>query len=151
MNFLGMGPAELVVIIVIALIVLGPGKLPEVARAFGKTMRNLRAISDEFQRELNRELNTVASVKDEVAPLSETLSSLRASLNDPVVPAQRKPAAERVNTAPATGAQMPQESVAEALPLLQPADEPASQGSGDELPVEYAGSSLDVTDQTKAG
>lgn len=129
---MGMGPAELIVIIIIALIVLGPGKLPEVARALGKTVRDLRAISDGFQNELRRELNTAASVKDEVkgdvAPLTETLSSLRASLNAPVVPAE--PKAE-------------EESVAEAGPdsgaaASPPADEPSSPTDSDDLPVEYA-------------
>jgi sec-independent protein translocase protein TatA len=36
------GPLELIVILVIALIVLGPKKLPEAARSVGKGMRELR-------------------------------------------------------------------------------------------------------------
>ena len=36
------GPLELMVIIVIALIVLGPQKLPEAARSVGKGMRELK-------------------------------------------------------------------------------------------------------------
>jgi sec-independent protein translocase protein TatA len=36
------GPLELMVILVIALIVLGPQKLPEAARSFGKGMRELK-------------------------------------------------------------------------------------------------------------
>ena len=36
------GPLELMVILVIALIVLGPQKLPEAARSVGKGMRELR-------------------------------------------------------------------------------------------------------------
>jgi sec-independent protein translocase protein TatA len=37
------GPLELMVILVIALIVLGPQKLPEAARSVGKGMRELKA------------------------------------------------------------------------------------------------------------
>jgi sec-independent protein translocase protein TatA len=37
------GPLELMVILVIALIVLGPQKLPETARSVGKGMRELKA------------------------------------------------------------------------------------------------------------
>jgi sec-independent protein translocase protein TatA len=36
------GPLELIVILVIALIVLGPNKLPEAARSVGKGMRELK-------------------------------------------------------------------------------------------------------------
>ena len=36
------GPLELVVILIIALIVLGPKKLPEAARSVGRGMRELR-------------------------------------------------------------------------------------------------------------
>jgi sec-independent protein translocase protein TatA len=36
------GPLELIVILVIALIVLGPKKLPEAARSVGRGMRELR-------------------------------------------------------------------------------------------------------------
>ena len=36
------GPLELIVILVIALIVLGPQKLPEAARSVGRGMRELR-------------------------------------------------------------------------------------------------------------
>jgi len=37
------GPLELVVILVIALIVLGPKRLPEAARSMGKGMREMKA------------------------------------------------------------------------------------------------------------
>ena len=42
MGFLSPSPMELVVILVIALIVLGPSRLPETARSIGRGMRELR-------------------------------------------------------------------------------------------------------------
>jgi sec-independent protein translocase protein TatA len=47
------GPLELMVILVIALIVLGPQKLPEAARSVGKGMRELKAslAGDDAERE----------------------------------------------------------------------------------------------------
>lgn len=43
MPFIGsLGPTELIIILVIALLVLGPGKLPEVGTALGKSIREFR-------------------------------------------------------------------------------------------------------------
>jgi len=38
----GIGPMELVIVLVIALLVLGPKKLPEVGRSVGKGMREFK-------------------------------------------------------------------------------------------------------------
>jgi len=54
MGFVNVGPLELLVIGVIALLVLGPKRLPEAARALGRGMRELKeALSgeDEDERE----------------------------------------------------------------------------------------------------
>ena len=43
----GLSPLHLVIVLVIAVLVLGPGKLPEVVEALGKTLREFRrATSD---------------------------------------------------------------------------------------------------------
>ncbi len=43
MAFFSVGPLEIAVLAVIALLVLGPQKLPEAARSVGKGMREMRA------------------------------------------------------------------------------------------------------------
>lgn len=72
MDFLGIGPLELIVILVIALIVVGPDKLPEIARSIGKTARQIRAISSTFTSEWQREL-TAATQDIRVDELKQTL------------------------------------------------------------------------------
>ena len=52
-----MGPLELLLILGLALIVFGPGKLPDVARQVGKTVGELRRISNEVTREFQRSIN----------------------------------------------------------------------------------------------
>jgi sec-independent protein translocase protein TatA len=43
------GPLELIIVLVIALIVLGPGKLPDVGAALGKGIREFRRASSDLQ------------------------------------------------------------------------------------------------------
>jgi len=81
----GVGMPELVVILVIALIVLGPKRLPEVARTLGKAMAEFRRqsseIMDEFQAQarLDEEAERRAQLKP--APPPATVP------NTPVPPA----------------------------------------------------------------
>lgn len=51
------GGGELLVILVVALLVLGPDKLPEAARQIGKFMGELRKYSTGFQNELKNALD----------------------------------------------------------------------------------------------
>jgi sec-independent protein translocase protein TatA len=43
------GPLELIIVLVIALIILGPGKLPDVGAALGKGIREFRRASTDLQ------------------------------------------------------------------------------------------------------
>lgn len=51
----GIGSTELLVILVVALIVLGPKSLASVSRSLGKAMGEFRRVSTDFQRTLNME------------------------------------------------------------------------------------------------
>jgi Sec-independent protein translocase protein TatA len=42
MDFFGIGPLEILLIFILALILLGPGKITEVARTLGKVVRTIR-------------------------------------------------------------------------------------------------------------
>jgi TatA/E family protein of Tat protein translocase len=52
MEILGMGPAEMLVIMVIALIVFGPGRLPEIGAALGRAVGDFRRASRELTADL---------------------------------------------------------------------------------------------------
>jgi sec-independent protein translocase protein TatB len=49
----GIGPSELLVILVIALLVLGPKRLPELARSLGKAMGEFRRATADITTELD--------------------------------------------------------------------------------------------------
>jgi sec-independent protein translocase protein TatA len=55
MNLFGMGLPEIILIMVVALLIFGPKKLPEIGRSFGKTVRSFQEASNEFQNEFKRE------------------------------------------------------------------------------------------------
>lgn len=67
----GIGMPELLLILAIALIVLGPKKLPELARALGKGMAEFRRATDELKdefKQMGREIeesSPVATPKDD--------------------------------------------------------------------------------------
>lgn len=48
---LGIGAEELLLVLVVALLVLGPERLPRVARDIGRVVGDLRRTSDEFREE----------------------------------------------------------------------------------------------------
>ena len=52
------GGAEILVILVVALLVLGPNRLPEAARQVGRVMAEMRRISAGFQAEMRDALQT---------------------------------------------------------------------------------------------
>ena len=73
MNILGIGPAEFIIICIIALIVFGPGRLPELARTLGKAMRELRRMSLEVTAEFAKELRDVEAISREVKETKEAI------------------------------------------------------------------------------
>ncbi|HEX2090223.1 MAG TPA: twin-arginine translocase TatA/TatE family subunit [Actinomycetota bacterium] len=51
------GPTELIIILVLALIVFGPTRLPEIGRSIGRSLREFRRASDEIRSEIERDLD----------------------------------------------------------------------------------------------
>ena len=73
------GPLELVIILVIALLILGPGKLPDVGAALGKSIREFRKASSDVQ--------DAVKVNVDTSPLPNTLSSQSVPNTTTTVPA----------------------------------------------------------------
>jgi sec-independent protein translocase protein TatB len=87
MNFLGMGPLELMLIVVLALIVFGPAKLPEimgqVGRAIGDFRRATSELSDEFNRTIQAELNeTKATIEETKSALTDVRSAVDSTMSE---------------------------------------------------------------------
>jgi|SRR3990170_4920193 sec-independent protein translocase protein TatA len=87
------GPLELVIILVIALLILGPGKLPDVGAALGKSIREFRKASSDVQ--------DAVKVNVDTSPLPNTLSSQsvpNTTNTAPVAPAEPVDATPPVTT-----------------------------------------------------
>lgn len=55
MNIFGIGLPEMALIMVVALLIFGPKKLPEIGRSMGKAIRGFQEASKEFENEFKRE------------------------------------------------------------------------------------------------
>jgi sec-independent protein translocase protein TatA len=64
------GPLELVIILVIALLILGPGKLPDVGAALGKSIREFRKASSDVQEAVSVNVDTSPLPPTPAAPVA---------------------------------------------------------------------------------
>ncbi len=72
-------PAEILTIAVVALVVFGPRRLPELSRKAGKALRELKDTAEELRRGLEREIETDSDLG---AVRREMQSTLDATEND---------------------------------------------------------------------
>ncbi len=72
MNIFGIGLPEMALIFILALLVFGPKKLPEIGKTLGKTIRGFQDASKEFEQEFKRAAESIEEVVKE-EPLKATL------------------------------------------------------------------------------
>ena len=72
MGPLGMG--EIIVIFILALLIFGPKKLPELGKTFGKGMAEFKRASNELKSTFQREMDTIERETKEVKTLASDVS-----------------------------------------------------------------------------
>ena len=115
MNIFGIGGLEIPIIAIAALLIFGPGKLPEVMGQAGKLVRDFRRMSaeltGEFEKTIAEAKDIGSSIQNEVGGMSKEVNSVAERVKKDLAvkgSAARKPgitsksAAANKNTAPAT-------------------------------------------------
>jgi sec-independent protein translocase protein TatB len=86
-SIFGIGFAELVVILILAGLLLGPHRIRQVARLLGRLTAQLQAVSRQFTRQLHAELDAldmeeIRGAMQDVKDLQRQVESLRRELRD---------------------------------------------------------------------
>ena len=83
MNIFGVGFPEIAVIFVLALLIFGPKKLPELGRSIGKTLKVLQQASGEFQKEIEKAVKeTDEELSNDGSESSSENSLITANIDD---------------------------------------------------------------------
>ena len=62
--FEGLGTSELILILVVALVLFGPRKLPQLSRSLGKSLANFKRASDDFKHTWEKEVARESAIKE---------------------------------------------------------------------------------------
>ena len=81
-----LGMPELVIILVIALIIFGPRKLPELGRSLGKSIGEFRKASNELKSTLEEEIRMEEQKEQRVKMEAEQSSAIAAGAGAPAPP-----------------------------------------------------------------
>ena len=84
----GIGPEELVLILIIALIVLGPERMPKVARDIGRVVGDLRRTSDELREEFLNADKLLDKAADAAAPPTEVIPATTPASEPATIPGE---------------------------------------------------------------
>jgi len=88
----GIGGGELIVIVIIAFIFLGPEKFPGIAKSFGKSLRNFKDTGTEIKKTIYEEvkktdidkINIVKDLQSEIQKAKEDLNPINDKLNQTI-------------------------------------------------------------------
>lgn len=77
--FGSIGPAELILIFIVALLVFGPKRLPEIGKSVGKAIREFKRTSEEIKGRIEDEIQA-SEIKDVARDLTNEVKGLKDNL-----------------------------------------------------------------------
>ncbi|MGB3788732.1 MAG: TatA/E family twin arginine-targeting protein translocase [Phormidesmis sp.] len=120
MNIFGIGLPEMGLIMIVALLVFGPKKLPEIGRSMGKAMKGFQDATKEFETEFKKEADRIEKTVAE--PMKATLEKPRAIAPDKAASKESEPTEAKIVEAEAAETEVAKAEVAETK-VAETADE----------------------------
>jgi sec-independent protein translocase protein TatB len=80
----GIGLPEMLLIMALALIVVGPDKLPDLARSLAKGLMDLKKAASELKQTLDKEGNPLAEIRPELEEAAKSLKTGLLEVPDPL-------------------------------------------------------------------
>ncbi len=127
MDFFGMGIGEILVILMLALILFGPGKLPEIAAGIGRAVREFRNATRELTSEFEQAFREVQTSTAEVTTsVLSVQQETRAALSEVATTTQQAAQVVAADQALAPATSPAAAAVPPPSPVLSTTTNPAS-------------------------
>ena len=96
MDFMGIGPLELLLVLIIGFLLLGPDKLPEMASKAGQLYRNFKKATFDLSKTITADLSAEKkTISDDLSSISKTitedLTAESTAERDPVIAPTAQP------------------------------------------------------------
>lgn len=131
MEFLGIGPTEILLIAIIAFIVLGPDRIPTVMRQLGKWIRQMREMAVNVTRDYNSDIRLltgeITALQNEIRSIQRELGEFATGLIPDMTPMDLTQTIGPKTNLPAQGMMpMPPTHAADSTPPATPEEPPVS-------------------------
>jgi sec-independent protein translocase protein TatB len=134
MDFLGIGPFEIALVVLIAFIVLGPDRIPEVMRQLGKWTRQLREFTNNVTRDYGSDIQQltgeITALQEEFRSIQREITQVATGFMTTTLPTDLNNSIAPPNTAPAAPPAEPAPEPA-AKPIEPPSDPAPAQSHDD--------------------
>ncbi|MFA7687161.1 MAG: twin-arginine translocase TatA/TatE family subunit [Moheibacter sp.] len=81
---------ELTIILLFAVIIFGPKKIPEIARGLGEGIRAMKQATDDIKREIMNPVEDINPMKEVQETIEDSKKEMEETLDDALGPVKRK-------------------------------------------------------------
>ncbi len=123
------GIQELIVIVIVAMIFIGPDKLPEYARTAGKWLRQLRSYTDTATKEVKEITEPLKEMTEPLKEITDPLNAIKKDITDSVSDVTKS--IDSIGKAPSKTEQAKKAAADEEVVELEEVAQPAAEQSAD--------------------